>query len=216
MSIKSLIQIFILITIFSILGVVYWKYFSKERIAVSQSIKIENNKIEKKSQKDDEQLNVSIKKEKIKKKNKSQNKKKTNEEKYSNLVKEIEYITIDKNGNNYKIIAKEGFVNKDSLNILTLKSVKGEITSKKRAKIIIEADKAEYNSTNLNTKFSKNIVMKYENKLIRCENLDINMENNKAKAYKELIIIDEQSKLKASIIVIDLLSGEIKINPTND
>ena len=141
------------------------------------------------------------------------NLKKKKSKEYSNLVKEIEYITIDKNGNNYKILAKEGIVDKDSFNLLTLKKVKGEITSNKRSKITIEADQAEYNSINLNTKFTKNIILKYENKLIKCENLDINMDNNQARAYTKLIITDEKSTLKANIIIINLLTGKIQINP---
>ena len=60
---------------------------------------------------------------------------------------------------------------------------------------------------------TKNIILKYENKLIKCENLDINMDNNQARAYTKLIITDEKSTLKANIIIINLLTGKIQINP---
>ena len=214
MSFKSIIQIFILITIFFILGVVYLEYFSKEKITSSHSIETDSA-----MQKENIQIENKLSNNKTKNKNLNKNAKKRaklekkKSKEYSNLVKEIEYITIDKNGNNYKILAKEGIVDKDSFNLLTLKKVKGEITSNKRSKITIEADQAEYNSINLNTKFTKNIILKYENKLIKCENLDINIDNNQARAYTKLIITDEKSTLKANIIIINLLTGKIQINP---
>lgn len=214
MSFKSIIQIFILITIFFILGVVYLEYFSKEKITSSQSIEADSAMQKENIQRENKLSNNKTKNENLNKNDKKRAKlEKKKSKEYSNLVKEIEYITIDKNGNNYKILAKEGIVDKDSFNLLTLKKVKGEITSNKRSKITIEADQAEYNSINLNTKFTKNIILKYENKLIKCENLDINMDNNQARAYTKLIITDEKSTLKANIIIINLLTGKIQINP---
>ena len=97
----------------------------------------------------------------------------------SNIVKDVEYLTTDKNGNKYRILARSGRTNKNDKDILDLDNVKGEISSKKRSTIVIISEFAEYNSSTLGSKFYKNVVINYEDKQITCENFDINMNTNR-------------------------------------
>ena len=135
------------------------------------------------------------------------------ENKFSNLVKDVEYLTTDKNGNKYKILATSGKTNKEDPNILDLENVRGQITSENRSTIYIFSDFAEYNSLNLESKFQKNVVIKYEDKQIICENFDINMETNIAIAYNNVVLTDPKSTMKAGKITLDIETKEIEINP---
>ena len=237
MSPKSAIQLIILIIIFIIIGGVYFKYFSKEKITVDQTPQqtekeINTNSQDKKSKDENEVLNSTDKdksnKKKIKsdkidfenskekkpeKKNTKPNEKPKKDNEIPNIVKDVEYLTTDKNGNKYKILATSGRTNQIDKNILDLDNVKGEITSKERSTIYIVSDFAEYNSSTLGSKFYKNVVINYEDKQITCENFDINMDTNIAIAYNNVVVTDPQSTMKAGKIALNIETKEIDINP---
>ena len=238
MSPKSAIQLIILIIIFIIIGGVYFKYFSKEKITVDQTSQQTEKEIntnsqdESKNKNENEAINSTDKdksnKKKIKtdkidyenskqkkteKKNTKPNEKKKRDNEIPNIVKNVEYLTTDKNGNKYKILATSGRTNQIDKNILDLDNVKGEITSKERSTIYIVSDFAEYNSSTLGSKFYKNVVINYEDKQITCENFDINMDTNIAIAYNNVVVTDPQSTMKAGKIALNIETKEIDINP---
>ena len=238
MSLKSAIQVIILIIIFIIIGGVYFKYFSKEKITVDQTPQQTEKEINTNSQNDskskdeNEVLNSTDKdksnKKKVKtdkidfenskekkpeKKNTKPNEKQKKDNEIPNIVKDVEYLTTDKNGNKYKILATSGRTNQIDKNILDLDNVKGEITSKERSTIYIVSDFAEYNSSTLGSKFYKNVVINYEDKQITCENFDINMDTNIAIAYNNVVVTDPQSTMKAGKIALNIETKEIDINP---
>ena len=238
MSLKSAIQVIILIIIFIIIGGVYFKYFSKEKITVDQTPQQTEKEINTNSQNDskskdeNEVLNSTdkdksnkkkvktdkidfenSKKKKPEKKNTKQNENQKKDNEIPNIVKDVEYLTTDKNGNKYKILATSGRTNQIDKNILDLDNVKGEITSKERSTIYIVSDFAEYNSSTLGSKFYKNVVINYEDKQITCENFDINMDTNIAIAYNNVVVTDPQSTMKAGKIALNMDTKEIDINP---
>ena len=238
MSTKSAIQLIILIIIFIIIGGVYFKYFSKEKITVDQTPQQIEKEINTNSQDDiknkdeNEDLNSTYKdksnKEKIEtnkidfenskekkpeKKNTKQNENQKKDNEIPNIVKDVEYLTTDKNGNKYKILATSGRTNQIDKNILDLDNVKGEITSKERSTIYIVSDFAEYNSSTLGSKFYKNVVINYEDKQITCDNFDINMDTNIAIAYNNVVVTDPKSTMKAGKIALNIETKEIDINP---
>ena len=276
MSIKSFIQLIILIIIITIIGSVYFQYFSKEKIVIEENsdneklyndlekkiieleeknkqlqeeieIKIENldkkkaeeklaqekklleaeeklaqekklleaeEKLaqEKKQLEEEKKLLSSIKENDTKKK-KSNNK---NKNKLSNTLKDVEYISIDKKGNKFKLLARSAKSNQKDNNFLDLDYVRGVITSEIREPIYIISDFGQYNTTNFNSKFYQNVKINYMEKQILCENFDIDMETNKAIAYNNVIVTDPQSTMKAGIITFDLKTKDININPTNE
>ena len=238
MSPKSAIQLTILIIIFIIIGGVYFKYFSKEKITVDQTPQQTEEEINKNLQDDsknkdeNEVLNSTdkdksnkkkietnkidfenSKEKKPEKKNTKPNEKQKEDYEIPNIVKDVEYLTTDKNGNKYKILATSGRTNQIDKNILDLDNVKGEITSKERSTIYIVSDFAEYNSSTLGSKFYKNVVINYEDKQITCENFDINMDTNIAIAYNNVVVTDPQSTMKAGKIALNIETKEIDINP---
>ena len=253
MSIKSFIQILIIILILSIIGGVYFKYFDSKKNIIEEisltemenkdqlknleskiselelknkelSNKIENkknNKIklsqrpEKNSQKSEENKVEKKKEKKINEKNNNLKKKEIddNENIIKNLVKDVEYTSIDQRGNKFYLLANSGKSNSQNNDILDLKNVRGKITSDKRDTIYIVSDFAQYNSVNLNSKFYQNVIINYQDKEITCINFDINMETNKAIAYNDVVIIDPKSEMKAGIVEFDLKTKDININP---
>ena len=116
--------------------------------------------------------------------------KQKNHEKIKNLTKEIEYITSNKNGDIFKILAKNGQTNIDNTNILDLNDVDGIISSIRRSKIYIKSDHAKYNYNNQNSEFYSNVIIKYDDKVITCDNLDLQITKDYAIAYNNVKIKD--------------------------
>ena len=137
----------------------------------------------------------------------------TKKKEIKNLVKNIEYTSIDEKGNKFYLLANSGKSNDTNKDILDLEEVKGKISSEIRDTIYIVSDFAQYNSLNLNSKFYKNVIINYQDKEITCVNFDINMETNKAIAYNNVIITDPKSEMKAGIVEFDLKTKNIEINP---
>ena len=129
-----------------------------------------------------------------------------------NLTKEIEYITTNKDGDTFKILAKFGKTNLKNSNILDLELVAGMISSTKRSQIYISSDKARYNYNNQSSQFYSNVELKYDNKIITCNNLDLNINENYAVAYNDVKIKDNKSVLKAQMITLNILTKDININ----
>ena len=228
MSSKSAIQLIILIIIFIILGGVYLKYFSKEKITLDQThqktekkintnSKDSNNKNKHKSDVVNAVNKDETKKEKKSKKNNTkQNTVKKKDNEFPNIAKDVEYLTTDKNGNKYKILAISGRTNQNNKDILDLDNVRGKITSDQRSTIYIVSDFAEYNSSTLGSKFYKNVVINYEDKQINCENFDINMDTNIAIAYNNVVVTDPKSTMKAGKLALNIETKEVDINPNKN
>ena len=262
MSLKSFIQILLLLLIISILVGVYYKYFSINKNVVQEvnTLEIDNqeqlNKLEKKISELEKKNNELIKKienakEKpsgIDPKNKSDKQiTKINEEKKNkleidnkiqkidtkkndindkfkedknveikkskDLVKDVEYNSVDDKGNKFYLLANSGKSNTKNKDVLDLDNVRGEITSDKRDTIYIVSDFAEFNSVNSNSKFYDNVVINYQDIQITCENFDINMETNKAIAYNNVKVTNLNSEMKAGMVEFDLKTKNIDINP---
>ena len=145
------------------------------------------------------------------KKNKEKEKPKKKEIK--NLVKDVEYTSVDQKGNKFHLLANSGKSNIKNNDILDLVNVRGKITSEIRDTIYIVSDFAQYNSVNLNSKFYKNVIINYQDKEITCMNFDINMETNKAIAYNNVVVTNPTSVMKAGIVEFDLKTKNININP---
>ena len=172
-----------------------------------------------------EKAKASVKKEKINTNNEEvQSKKIINEEnnlkitkskkpEIDNVVKDIEYLTTDKSGNKYKILATSGRTNSNNKNILDLDNVRGVITSKKNSTVYIVSDFAEYNSSDLQSNFYKNVTINYEDKEITCDYFDVDMQTNVAIAHNNVVVTDPQSIMKAGKIILNIETKVIDINP---
>jgi len=245
MSIKSLLQLILFFLIILVLGGIYFLYFYESpRLNVDLEPIIENSAYDQDNslddvtdreilgeigKKDENNIIVSNKtlnNESIKIKDVSKNNDKpiaeTNFEKegkleeLKNLTKEIEYVTSNKNGDIYKISAKYGKTNLKNTSILDLEQVVGTITSTIRSKIYLTSDYAKYNYTNQNSKFFDNVEIKYDEKIIYCDNFEIKINKNIAIAYGNVLVKDKKSQMKAQTIVMDIVTKDLSINSSKE
>ena len=143
---------------------------------------------------------------------KKNNNKNNSGENVENFTKDIEYITTNKNGEILKIIAKYGKTNLKNSDILNLVDVSGSIVSDKRSNIYISSVYAEYDYSNQNSKFYDEVVINYGNKIIKCDNLDLNMVDNIAVAYNNVTVEEENSFMRAKKITMNILTKDINID----
>ena len=130
-------------------------------------------------------------------------------------MKNIEYVTTNKNDDVFKILAKNGKTNIENSNVLDLTEVDGIISSKERTDIFITSDFANYNYTNQNSKFYRNVIIKYDNKIMTCDNFDLFSNDNIAIAYGNVIIEDNNSYMKAENVILNIITKDVNINSTN-
>tara|TARA_B100000989_G_scaffold297053_1_gene281737 strand:+ start:214 stop:1011 length:798 start_codon:yes stop_codon:yes gene_type:complete len=174
---------------------------------------VTQNTLKEKNQKNNDIVNLKVENKKVANELIKDNKKENENIKVKNLVKDVEYTSIDQKGNKFHLLANSGKSNTNNSDILDLNNVRGKITSDKRDTIYIVSDFAQYNSVNLNSKFYKNVIINYQDKEITCINFDINMETNKAIAYENVLITDPKSTMKAGIVEFDLKTKDINIRP---
>ena len=220
MSIKSLLQLILLALIVLIIGGIYFLYFYsnsndeilnyKKNLEEMNVNEVNENLMENSINLEDKKVELEQNKNIKLKNDKTEENDALNENK--NLTKDIEYLTTDNDGNKYKIIAKLGETSTKDSNILKLTKVDGIVSSKLQGNLKISSEYADYNFSNQNSKFYKNVKIYYDNKEISCDNLDLNISKNIAVAYNNVIINDNNSILKADNITMDILTKDIKIN----
>ena len=222
MSIKSLLQIILFLLIILIIGGLYFTYFytkplDKELKSLLNG-ELDNNILTEDINTNDQEIleENNLTQKKIEQKRKQNDVNMVSSEKLSNLTKEIEYVTEGKNGDIFKILAKFGKTNIKDSNILDLEDVNGSIVSDQRPEIVITSDYAEYNYSNQNSKFYSNVKINYDNKLITCDNLKLDISDNLAIAYDNVLIIDGNSKIKANNVTMNIITKDIRINSENN
>ena len=236
MSVKSLLQFILLLLIILIIGGIYFIYFYSGSLSKTLNIKKNQENLEKElenlnSDIDQEILEgtVNNKKEILVEKNEIEIDKSKNTSNNDNLdnidkdildqrdnfTKEIEYINTNKNGDTFRIFANYGETSLENKNILNLKEVTGNISSAQRSKIFISSESAKYNYTNQNSQFSGKVKITYDKKEILCDNLDLNITENIAVAYNNVIVKNKNSIMKAQIITLDIVTKDLEINSDN-
>ena len=230
MSAKTLVQILLFIVIILIISTIYIVYFKTKKLnnqiitlnSESESqflddgliIKEElNNKTQREETTNNraEDLEQNYKKKIVKNDNLDEKKKNKTIE---NVIEKIQYTTSDNNGNKYEFFAKSGKTNIENNNILDLTDVDGLITTIDNQKIFITSNFAKYNSQNQNSKFFEKVEVLYQDRIIKCNNLDIDMKNNIAIAYNNVVVYDDNSLMKAGKVTINTLTKEMIIDPS--
>ena len=131
--------------------------------------------------------------------------------KKSSIIKNIKYTSVDSKGNKYEIIAKLGEVDFNDQEIINMQNVEAIIALKDSQIIKIISDFAKYNTKNYDTQFSENVLMTYDEHIIRSQNLDLFFENHIAQAMNNLVYENNTSRLRADKIEIDLITKNSKI-----
>ena len=128
-----------------------------------------------------------------------------------NIIENLDYKSIDANGNEYNLHASRGEISNDNENIIILKNVSGELRLKDKPNIYIKSDYAKYNSLNFDTYFYQNVSGFFENKKIYSDNFDLLFKDNKAMIYNNIKFLDINIEGNADKIKLDMLTGDIII-----
>ena len=189
MDIKKIFQNSLLILLFLVSFLFYYKYFTDDKT------KVENNK----SEKTTEIINSEV------------NQKDNNK----NIIENLKYISEDLLGNKYIVSAQSASLKEDKLNEVQLFEVNAEVTSENQEVIYIYSKTANYNKINNNTVFKEKVNVKYGNQTINSEILNLNFESNLIEILQNVYYVNENTKIKADKVEIDLLDKKLKISMIN-
>jgi len=128
----------------------------------------------------------------------------------SNVLENVNYSSIDPEGNEYTIIASEGEIDIKNNQTIFLKNVKASIKLKNSDIILISSGFAKYNAANLDTIFTENVVIEnLENKIIG-EYLDFSMLRKNIIISKDVVFKNKSNILKTDVIEIDIDTKDVK------
>ena len=182
MSLKTYIQIFLLILIISITTLFFFKYFN---IDEGLTDRIPKNPIE-------EEIIL--------------------DESIENIIEDLRFERIDVYNNKFVINAKYGEISINNLDVLILKEVTGIIYLTNRSPINISSNFAKYNKLNFDTIFYEDVKITHEDNLIESDNLNITLDKNLVTINGNVIINNNFTESYADNIEINLLNRDIIIN----
>ena len=188
MNLKSVFQIILLFTIFTISGIFYYNFFATKDKKVEL---ITENK---------EQLSSKL------------------EDKIESELINIEYNSSDSEGNTFYINAERAMISKKDTknNNINLEGVISIINLKNRGIINIYSKNAIYNKQNNNTLFFNDVKIKYLDNTIYSQNLDFIFTEKISKVYNNVVYKNNNLNLTTDKILIDMKTGDVKLEMINN
>ena len=129
----------------------------------------------------------------------------------SNIIENVNYVTKDKDGNEYTINAAQGEIDYSSPDIIYLTKINAVVKLKDGSLITITSDYGRYNSNNFDTIFTKNVIIKYLENKIEGEYVDFSLERNSMIISKKVIYSNLDNILNADVIEINIKTKDTKI-----
>ena len=127
------------------------------------------------------------------------------------LIEDLKYTSTDKEGNEYKIEAKRGNIDKNDPDILYLENVDALISLNNSEFISISSKFAKYNTKNYDTLFNNSVSVDYGEHFLKSEFLDLSFEKNLVSIYDNVRYEGGISSLSADRAEIDILSKKTRI-----
>ena len=128
-----------------------------------------------------------------------------------NIIENLNYISIDAEGNEYILNAKYGKESLEDSNIIILENVVGVIKLRGKSNIEIKSDFAKYNSINFDTNFYENVLGLFEESKVSSDNLDLFFKDNRAIMYNNIKYLDNDTVANADEISFNLSNGDVNI-----
>ena len=128
-----------------------------------------------------------------------------------NIIEDLRYFSIDKQGNEYQIEAKKGNIDKSNPDIIYLENVEAIIQLQKSNVILIRSKFAKYNTKNYDTLFNEAVSVDYNEHLLKSEFLDLSFEKNLVSIYDNVRYLSGITSLRADKAEIDILNKKTKI-----
>ena len=136
-------------------------------------------------------------------------------EKKSNLIYNIEYVSEFKDGDFYVISSEFAEIIHNKTELIKMKKVIATINLNSSMPIKIYADNAIYNDINNNTNFYGNVLMTYNMHIINSDNLDLMFEKNLVVLSNNIIYKNLNTKLEADKVEVNLITKNSKIFMNN-
>jgi len=130
----------------------------------------------------------------------------------STLIENIEYISVDAVGNQFKITAKNGETNARNYNEIFLIDVNAHILLENSESILIAADFANYDKSTIETFFKDNVKINYLNHKVESEKLYLSFEDKLVKINDNVVYKNIDTKMYADNIEIDFKTNNTKIS----
>ena len=126
-------------------------------------------------------------------------------------IKDILYESYDDKGNKFIIKSKKGTFDIKKQDEIDMIDVEAKISLLNGTFVTLVSDTARYNSLNSNTKFIKNVKLKYLAHRINSDNIDVIFTESRIEAYNNLIYRNSDINLSADKVELDLLTKNTKI-----
>lgn len=209
---KTLIQLFLFLTIIILSFFFYKNYFAVNN--TKEKLTISNEKFEISNKTEKSEIINSNKKEDINEKTKS---KSTEKGKTANSsIQNLSYKVKLPDNKEYEIIANSSELSyKNNAEIILMNNVVARFIDKDNKIIRIEADEAVFNNENFNTSFKKNIKIKYLNNIITSNKLSYNFETSELLISENIIYKGFHGTIIADNILINILSKDINVFMNN-
>ena len=129
----------------------------------------------------------------------------------SNIIEDVYYSSRDAKGNEYIIKASQGEIDYEQSEIIYLTNVTALIKLTNSNDVEITSKYGKYNSNNLDTIFSKNVVINYLENKITSEYLDSSMQRNSMIISKNVVYMNLENILKADVMEMNIDTKDTKI-----
>ena len=137
------------------------------------------------------------------------------EEKPSNIIQNLKYVSKDLLGNTYIVTAESAIIKKDRENEVKLNDVNAKIIKKDDTTIFIYSTTADYNKINHNTVFKEKVHVEYEKQTIDANIVILNFSDNFIEILENVYYINEDTEIYADKAELNLLNNELKISMIN-
>ena len=135
--------------------------------------------------------------------------------KNSNLIETLKYVSQDLAGNTYIINAETAEFEKDKADNVILFKVEAEIIRQNEETIKIYSESANYNKKSNNTVFKKAVSINYADQLIKSEVVKLNFSKNLIEIIENVYYMNNNTEIYADKVELDLLKKKMKISMTN-
>ena len=182
---KSIIQYSLVVLLIILSIFIYKEYLGSEKSLIEKSEKI------------DENIKNSVTVE---------------NDKGSNTIENLKYVSEDLLGNTYIIIAKSAEVQEDKVDQVRLAEVLAKIIQQNDETIYVNSNFADYNRENNNTIFRENVSVRYGDQTINANIINLNFLKNLIEIQENVYYKNKNANIKADKIEINFQSKKLKIS----
>ena len=129
-----------------------------------------------------------------------------------NMIENINYSSLDKDGNKYLITAKTGEIYQNNFDKIKMKNVYAKIIFLNQQTIEIKSNYANYNRETSETLFYDKVLSSYLDNKISSNELQLLFEDKLAKIKDNVVYMNKQGKIEADKVLIDLTTKKAKIS----